>query len=401
MTSLPFNRNSKTIFEIYDSFHKGTLLVDGSYQRRRVWLLPDKVRLIETILLKLIIPEVFFWPAQIDPETGTSYTHIVDGQQRLRTIVEFISGEFFLNDKYLLNEEIKENFGNKSFTELLDSEKSDFWSYPIFVVNIDRNLSKKDITDMFYRLNLTNYNLNNQEKLNSLMSSFGEKAEALSCLDFWKDYRVFSASDARRMIDVEYCCSIFILAIEGIIDQTTKNKINQYFEDYKVDFDSEDVLLKRVEEAMNIIQKICDKSTLTFASKKAQMYTLFCLSFQLMDKKIAITPEIFERFKLFVEAYSLFKNDYVLNFSASQEKHREINEKIKKYKLASSEGINKIGNRTIRYQELWDICVAAPSEIKTLLCELTQIYSAQRSQNISYDSFDAEDVADLTENNRL
>lgn len=41
-------------------FSSGSLIVDESYQRRSVWGEKDKIRLIETILLKLVIPEVFF-----------------------------------------------------------------------------------------------------------------------------------------------------------------------------------------------------------------------------------------------------------------------------------------------------------------------------------------------------
>jgi uncharacterized protein with ParB-like and HNH nuclease domain len=36
------------------------LVVDDSYQRRSVWGEKDKIRLIETILLNLVIPELFF-----------------------------------------------------------------------------------------------------------------------------------------------------------------------------------------------------------------------------------------------------------------------------------------------------------------------------------------------------
>ena len=55
-----FDRNKRTVQEIFDGFDQEKLIVDPSYQRRQVWLVQDKVRLIETILMGLIIPEVFF-----------------------------------------------------------------------------------------------------------------------------------------------------------------------------------------------------------------------------------------------------------------------------------------------------------------------------------------------------
>ena len=108
-----FSDNHKSIKEINTMFSSGSLIVDESYQRRSVWGEKDKIRLIETILLKLVIPEVFFWKAETDPETGESVTHIVDGQQRIKAISSFIDNDYKLKSQYLLDEEIKEKYGNK------------------------------------------------------------------------------------------------------------------------------------------------------------------------------------------------------------------------------------------------------------------------------------------------
>ena len=85
-----FTDNRKTIKEISSMFADGSLIVDQTYQRRSVWSEKDKIRLIETVLLNLIIPVLFFWKAETDPDTGLSITHIVDGQQRIKAICSFI-----------------------------------------------------------------------------------------------------------------------------------------------------------------------------------------------------------------------------------------------------------------------------------------------------------------------
>lgn len=393
--ALLFSRNTKTIKDIFDNFGDQKLISDPSYQRRKVWMQQDKVRLIETILLELIIPEVFFWPASIEADTGRMVTHIVDGQQRITSIVEFISGEFPLTEKYLLNESIKARCGNKTFNDLLPQDKSTLWKYPVSVVDIDSTFNKQDITQMFYRLNLTNYSLNMQEKRNSKESCFGDVATALSELDFWKFCHVFSSADAKRMKDVEYCCSIYILAIEGIIDQTNDKKINDYYDDYADSFDETSKFTNKILSAMDIIQSLCDKTTLSFVSKKAQMYTLFSFVFKLMDKKIEFTEEISNRFKIFVRTYNSFRNEYNINLEDNNlQELRELNENIKKYKLASSEGINKIRNRVIRLQSLFDICVEKPNNVKTQLSTLAKLYEKQKHSSAAYDKFDSEDIID-------
>ena len=181
-----FRRNTKTVAEINRDFREGKLFADTSYQRRKVWNDQDKVRLIETILMELIMPEVFFWTADRDSETGIALTHIVDGQQRITTIVEFIQGDIYLNEKYLMNDKIKETCGKKYFSELDDEYRDKLWDYPISIVQIDSGCTKEQIKEIFYRLNLTNYNLNQQEKRNSKDSIFGDKSEALSTYDFWQ-----------------------------------------------------------------------------------------------------------------------------------------------------------------------------------------------------------------------
>lgn len=159
-----FTDTRKSIKDISTMFSDGSLIVDDSYQRRSVWGEKDKIRLVETVLLKLIIPVLFFWKAETDPETGTSITHIVDGQQRIKALYSYINNEFKLKPQFLLSEEIKEKYANKFFRDLDAEDKKDFWNYQLMVIDIDPSATREDIITMFNRLNLTDYNLNDQEK---------------------------------------------------------------------------------------------------------------------------------------------------------------------------------------------------------------------------------------------
>ena len=175
-----FSDNHKSIKEINTMFSSGSLIVDESYQRRSVWGEKDKIRLIETILLKLVIPEVFFWKAETDPETGESVTHIVDGQQRIKAISSFIDNDYKLKSQYLLDEEIKEKYGNKFFKDLDPEVKTAFWNYRLMIIEISQESTKEEIVQVFRRLNLTDFNLNDQEKRNSISGDFAALARDLS-----------------------------------------------------------------------------------------------------------------------------------------------------------------------------------------------------------------------------
>ena len=62
-----------------------------AYQREDTWEDTRKSRFIESLLMGLPIPFLFFWEI---PETGK--LEIVDGSQRLRTIQQFVHGNLVL-----------------------------------------------------------------------------------------------------------------------------------------------------------------------------------------------------------------------------------------------------------------------------------------------------------------
>lgn len=391
-----FIRTNRTIDVIYNDFTEGKLIVDKSYQRRKVWNDEDKVRLIETILLGLVMPEVYFWVSNVDEDTGKTITHIVDGQQRITTIAEFVLGEFALTEKKLLDDGIKKEYGGLMFKQLDGEAKKKIWQYPISVVEIDRSCSKEIIKKMFNRLNLTNYCLNPQEKRNSLDSAFGEKCEALATLDFWDKNKVFSSSDAKRMKDIEYCCSIYILAKDGIVDQTNGKIINNYYDDYRDDFDNDKQLENKIYKSMEIICNLSDKTTIQFISKKAQMYTLFCLAFNMIEENVEMSKVIFEKFKLFVCTYNKFRNEFSLSYDDPLLSNTFEN--IKKYKLASSEGINKIKNRMIRFEIIKTICISSDgSVIKALEKISSDLDNSLKSRTLIFDKFEEDDIIDINE----
>ena len=55
---------------------------------------------------------------------------------------------------------------------------------------------------MFNRLNLTDYNLNDQEKRNSKSGEFASLARELSDDSIWEQKHLFTTSDIKRMKDV-------------------------------------------------------------------------------------------------------------------------------------------------------------------------------------------------------
>lgn len=199
-------------------------------------------------------------------------------------------------------------------------------------------------------INLTDYNLNEQEKRNSLNSKFGTISEELANEEFWSDYKVFSPRDVRRMQDIEYCSSILILAREGIIDQTKNERLDQVYKEFCEDYKDAESDVQKVHRAMELIKKITNGETNGFVNKKIQMYTLFSVMFDFVENNIDVSESVIQMFLTFEQCYTIFKNEYDLQGETEEE--RKVLEYLKKYKLASSEGVNKLSNRMIRFEVL-------------------------------------------------
>ena len=72
--------------------HSGEFQIPA-YQREDTWESSRKSRFIESLLMGLPIPFLFFWES---PATGK--LEIVDGSQRLRTIQQFVLGDLTLGE---------------------------------------------------------------------------------------------------------------------------------------------------------------------------------------------------------------------------------------------------------------------------------------------------------------
>ena len=369
-----FTDNRKSIKEISSMFDEGELIVDDTYQRRSVWGEKDKIRLIETILMNLIIPVLFFWKAETDPDTGASITHIVDGQQRIKAICSFINNEFKLKPLCLLDDTIKEKYSNKFFKDLDSEDKKAFWNYQLMIIDIDPKATREDIITMFNRLNLTDYNLNDQEKRNSISGEFASLARELSELPVWEERNLFTTSDIKRMKDVEFCASLILLFRKGIIDQTDQSALNQAYEELQEGYTDAENDKNEVVSAIDILpQFFISDTVIKFLKKKTQLYTLFSVIFYMKRNQIQVSETVIKCFQTFVDLYSVFSNDIDLS-DKIEENEKTLFDWLKKYKLASSEGLNKHTNRMIRFNVLKDFMFNITDELesaeKTLLTKM-------------------------------
>src|SRR5688500_1908459 len=89
---------SQTISWFKDRLREQRLIFRPPFQRNPVWLDKHRAYLIDTVLRNLPIPEVYM-QKETDEEGRTIYA-LVDGQQRVRALLDFPMGDVELMDTF-------------------------------------------------------------------------------------------------------------------------------------------------------------------------------------------------------------------------------------------------------------------------------------------------------------
>src|SRR5438128_9908850 len=98
------------------------LTLAPEFQRNSVWPRAAKAYLIDTILSDRPIPLLFF-QRSTSPQTGRPVYAVIDGQQRLRAIFEFLDGRFRLTQSG------SKPYANKYFKDLSSAQRERVLTY--------------------------------------------------------------------------------------------------------------------------------------------------------------------------------------------------------------------------------------------------------------------------------
>ncbi|GAB3952649.1 DUF262 domain-containing protein [Streptomyces sparsus] len=112
------------------------------YQRAFTWEAERKSKFIESVIMGLPIPFVFFW------EMPDGKLEVVDGSQRLRTLEEFILGDFRLGDLDQLS-----YISGFKFTDLPESRQRKIKNKSIRGIVLNEYADESARLDMFERIN--------------------------------------------------------------------------------------------------------------------------------------------------------------------------------------------------------------------------------------------------------
>lgn len=260
--------NSFKIIDLYNKIDAGLLDTSPKFQRKLVWKKQHKYSFIQTILLNYPFPEVYIASAEMDVQNLKSLEIVVDGQQRLTTIVDYIKGVNDFADQNKVT----------AFDDLALEAKKEFLNYSVTVKDL-KDIGMENIKEIFKRINSTDYSLNSNEIINAQFGDgeFAIFSKQLSDLEFniteentdilipfekrefitsfFKANNVFSDNDVKRMFDSQYIMLLSSTILEGKYFGRS-SRINHYLEKYNLEFLDYNIILDKLIKSIKLINDL-------------------------------------------------------------------------------------------------------------------------------------------------
>jgi Protein of unknown function DUF262 len=336
-----------------DRYLDGTLRLKPPFQRKPVWAARQKCYLVESVLLHLPVPEIFIQQTTT-PEGKTTFA-IVDGQQRIRAVLQFIGSELEPDEaehnKFALDKlSTTSDWYGIAFEDMDDVARKRFYMYR-FAIRYLNTESDDEIRDMFRRLNKYLVPLSAQELRNSTyLGPFVVLANDLADEPYWAVGGIMTPATIRRMGDVEFMSELLIGVMHGPQSGSARTVDSYYetYEDYEDEFPGQKDTMKSFAACLDAVQTLFPDIKATRWSNKGDFYSLFvALAAVLRDSPGKRLPTTRWR-----KALNSFADE--INRRRADEKAK-VAKGVQSYVRAIERGANDKPRRAARHQALVDI----------------------------------------------
>ena len=282
----PPKPNTQYLSWFFGEHKKGSLRLNPKYQRNPIWSIGQKCFLIDSIISGAPLPQVYLnITTEGSGRSRTTVYEVVDGQQRLRAILEFMDDKWPLiattAKSYPVSEVYKPHIG-KRFSELPVDHQDTIWNYPLAVQEL-RGWNDLRIRSLFRRLNYVVEKLNSQEMRHSqYFGEFVSTVEKLAADHFWDDPQYFTRRDSQRMKDVEFVSELFVVILDGV--QHLQKSLDNFYADYDVLFPKRNYYIAKFNQVIDSLKTLGNLLVETRFRKKGDFYALFAAAARLNAK---------------------------------------------------------------------------------------------------------------------
>jgi hypothetical protein len=278
---------SKTHYKVSDFVswaRASTLVLSPSFQRRSVWPAGAKSYLMDTIVRGLPIPIIFLREQKTDLDSLEPKREVVDGQQRIRTLLSFIQPTLIKNfdpakDSFMIKKTHNKDLAEQLFKDLPPQVRQTILDYQFSVHILPSSVDDREVLQIFARMNSTGLKLNSQELRNAaFFGEFKTSMYAISAeqLQRWRKWRIFTESHISRMAEVEITSEFAQLMIKGVVGKTQKN-LDTLYKDLDETWDERGEVERRFRHCMDEIEAAIGGDIANTAfTNRAAFFALFC-----------------------------------------------------------------------------------------------------------------------------
>ncbi|MDQ0593743.1 hypothetical protein QFZ37_002112 [Chryseobacterium ginsenosidimutans] len=220
-----FDTRTYSISDFIEWNNSNLLELSPDFQRRSVWTEKAKSYLIDTIIRSKPIPKILITQKL---QGAKNVRVVVDGQQRLRTMLSFYNGDFKISRVH------NKEYGGKTYDELPTELQNEFLKYELGV-DLLFDLAYEDILDIFARINSYTVKLQPQEILNARYVGYFKQAifqYGLRYVNYFIDSDILTKAKVTRMAEAELSSDLFV----ALLDTVKTNKgIETYYKKYEED----------------------------------------------------------------------------------------------------------------------------------------------------------------------
>jgi hypothetical protein len=283
--------NTKKASELISYFAKGRLNLRPPFQRNSVWKSGAKSYFIDTLVRGLPVPMIFLRVRTNLNDLEPEY-EVVDGQQRLRTLISYVRPETLKDlqagrDDFMVTKEHNPDLAGKTFGQLSNEHKHAILDYDFAVYQLPDEMDDRQVLDMFARLNSTGLKLNNQELRNA--AYFGPLKQCMyrlsyAYLDRWLQWGIFTKDQIAAMADVEMASDCVRMMTHKSVTGSTKKQLDKFYYDYDKSFPHEGEVEDRFAAVMDFISEVITPTVphTSRLRKRTFFYPLFATVYDVM-----------------------------------------------------------------------------------------------------------------------
>lgn len=312
------NSSQYTIGELREQYRRKDLVINRKYQRGGgIWPISAQSYFIDTILEGYPFPKLYFYQIY-DRARAKPVVEVVDGQQRLLTILNFMDGKVRLSNA-------SARFAGNSFNDLSEEDQEKLQMYSVDV-DVILAAERSELLEMFRRMNAYTAPLNAAEKRHSkFQGSF--KWFAVELADrigpVLEEFGILTPKQIIRMGDVDLISELVLVSEEGIVNRS-EAAINRLYERYDDDFDEQDNYFNLISGFFEELAQHFSEFKETLLMKPYAVHSLFCaylhirrgfpgsegvIGFPPRNREISHSENALQRLRALIDAHELKEVD--------------------------------------------------------------------------------------------